>query len=169
MNHEPLRYAHEPGHTDVCFSSDGSKFITCGADGDIRVWSTQEGEDPTHNCVGDWALSVRQKGANLYVATSSNDVQILTFPEGERNGVLDRFVAPINQITVSTCLPCGATGQRRDRSLPRPTWLPDGRSWVNSSSMSELGIVCSRRRSVSVRSRVRSGRLSEFAHVTGAD
>jgi hypothetical protein len=26
------------------------------------------------------------------------------------------------------CLPCGATGQRRDRSLPRPTWLPDGRS-----------------------------------------
>jgi hypothetical protein len=38
-------------------------------------------------------------------------------------------------------LPCGATGQRRDRSLPRPTWLPDGRSWVNSSSMSELGIV----------------------------
>jgi hypothetical protein len=20
--------------------------------------------------------------------------------------------------------------QRRDRSLPRPTWLPDGRSWV---------------------------------------
>jgi hypothetical protein len=39
-------------------------------------------------------------------------------------------------------LPCGATGQRRDRSLPRPTWLPDGRSWVNSSSMSELGIVC---------------------------
>jgi hypothetical protein len=33
------------------------------------------------------------------------------------------------------------TGQRRDRSLPRPTWLPDGRSWVNSSSMSELGIV----------------------------
>jgi hypothetical protein len=42
--------------------------------------------------------------------------------------------------------PCGATGQRRDRSLPRPTWLPDGRSWVNSSSMSELGIVCRRLR-----------------------
>jgi small GTP-binding protein len=38
------------------------------------------------------------------------------------------------------CLPCGASGPRRDRSLPRPTWLPDDRSWVNSSSMSELGI-----------------------------
>jgi hypothetical protein len=34
------------------------------------------------------------------------------------------------------CLPGGATGQRRDRSLPRPTWLPDGRSWVNSSRSS---------------------------------
>jgi hypothetical protein len=44
----------------------------------------------------------------------------------------------------TTPAPCGATGQRRDRSLPRPTWLPDGRSWVNSSSMSELGIVCRR-------------------------
>jgi hypothetical protein len=51
----------------------------------------------------------------------------------------------INEIDlIEPCLPCGATGQRRDRSLPRPTWLPDGRSGVNSSSMSELGIVCRR-------------------------
>jgi large subunit ribosomal protein L18 len=28
-----------------------------------------------------------------------------------------------------------ATGQRRDRSLPRPTWLPDGRSNVSLSKM----------------------------------
>lgn len=79
-----------------------SKFITCGADGDIRVWSVEEGSDPTHTCIGEWSLSVRQKDDNLYVATGSNDVQILTFPEGERNGVLDRFVAPVNQIALSS-------------------------------------------------------------------
>ncbi|XP_008197856.2 WD repeat and HMG-box DNA-binding protein 1 [Tribolium castaneum] len=101
MNHEPLRYAHEEGHTDVCFSTDGSKFITCGADGDIRIWPSAEDTDPTHTCIGEWSLSVCQKGECLYVATGSNDVQILTFPGGERNGLLDRFVAPINQIVPS--------------------------------------------------------------------
>lgn len=37
----------------------------------------------------------------MYVATSSNDIQILTLPEGDRDGVLDRFVAPINHIAVA--------------------------------------------------------------------
>ncbi|KAJ8931900.1 hypothetical protein NQ314_015169 [Rhamnusium bicolor] len=77
-----------------------TKFITCGADGDIRIWSTEETEDPVHNCIGEWALSVRQKGNNVYVATGSNDIQILTLPDGDRDGVLDRFVAPINHIAV---------------------------------------------------------------------
>ncbi|KAJ8971614.1 hypothetical protein NQ317_014735 [Molorchus minor] len=97
---EPLRYAHDEGHTDVCFTEDGDKYITCGADGDIRIWLTDESEDPVHNCVGEWALCVKQKGDKLYVSTSSNDIQILTLPDGERDGVLDRFVAPINHIAI---------------------------------------------------------------------
>lgn len=101
MEHEPLRYAHDEGLTDVCFSKDGSKFITCGVDGDVRIWSAHEAEDPVHCCVGEYANSVREQGGKLYVATGSNDIQILTFPEGERDGLLDRFVAPINQIAVS--------------------------------------------------------------------
>lgn len=77
------------------------KFATCGIDGDVRIWSTNDSDDPTHYCVGEWALSVRQKGEKLYVATNNNDIQILALPEGERDGVLDRYVAPINQITVA--------------------------------------------------------------------
>ncbi|CAG9836570.1 unnamed protein product [Diabrotica balteata] len=100
MKHEELRYAHDEGHTDVCFSEDGSKFVTCGADGDIRIWSTDEGEDPIHNCVGEWALSVAQKGDSIYVATGSNDIQILSLTDGDRNGVLERYVAPVNHIAV---------------------------------------------------------------------
>ncbi|XP_057657701.1 WD repeat and HMG-box DNA-binding protein 1 [Diorhabda carinulata] len=99
VKHEDLRYAHDEGHTDVCFSEDGSKFVTCGADGEIRIWSTDE-EDPIHNCVGEWALSVGQKGDNVYVSTNNNDIQILSLADGDRAGVLDRFVAPINHIAV---------------------------------------------------------------------
>lgn len=60
-----------------------------------------ESIDPLHNCVGEWALAIRQKVDKLYVATSSNDIQILSLPDGDRDGVLDRFVAPINHIAVS--------------------------------------------------------------------
>lgn len=77
------------------------QFVTCGADGDIRIWSVDPSIDPVHNCVGEWALAIRQKDDKLYVATGSNIIQILSLPEGDRNGVLDRFVAPINHIAVS--------------------------------------------------------------------
>lgn len=60
-----------------------------------------ESIDPIHNCVGEWALAIRQKHNKLYVATSSNDIQILSLPDGDRDGVLDRFVAPVNHIAVS--------------------------------------------------------------------
>ncbi|XP_044753645.1 WD repeat and HMG-box DNA-binding protein 1 isoform X1 [Coccinella septempunctata] len=101
ISHVPFRYAHNEGHTDICFSEDGQKYVTCGSDGDIRIWSQDLYEDPVHNCVGEWALAVRQKGSKLYIATSNNDVQIITFPDGDREGVLDRFVAPINNIAIS--------------------------------------------------------------------
>lgn len=60
-----------------------------------------ESTDPVHTCVGEWALAIRQKEEKLYVSTASNDIQILSLPEGDRDGVLDRFVAPINHIAVS--------------------------------------------------------------------
>ncbi|CAH1099771.1 unnamed protein product [Psylliodes chrysocephalus] len=100
MKHEPLRYAHDQGHTDICFSENGSKFVTCGADGDIRIWSIDESEDPVNNCVGEWSLSIAQKGDKIYVSTDSNDVRILSLEDGERAGVLDRSTAPINHIAI---------------------------------------------------------------------
>lgn len=60
----------------------------------------EEGSDPTHTCIGEWALSVRHKDDKLYVATGSNDIQILTHPEGDRDGVLTRATDPFNQIAI---------------------------------------------------------------------
>lgn len=77
------------------------KFVTCGTDGDIRIWSTDDTEDPIHNCVGEVAFAVCHKTEKIYVATGNNDIQILSLPDGERDGVLDRYVAPINHITVA--------------------------------------------------------------------
>lgn len=76
------------------------KIITCGTDGDIRIWSDFDDVDPIQSCVGEWALCVRQKEQQVYVATDNNDVQLVTFPEAERDGILVRFTAPANHIAV---------------------------------------------------------------------
>lgn len=80
----------------MCFR----RIITCGTDGDIRVWSGLSDDDPIQTCVGEWSLCVRQKGNRLYIATDNNSVQLMTFPEGERDGILVRFTAPVNHMAV---------------------------------------------------------------------
>ncbi|KAF5273925.1 hypothetical protein FQA39_LY01040 [Lamprigera yunnana] len=98
MERKPTRYAHSDGHTDVCYSEDGEHLITCGSDGDIRIWAGFDDDDPVQTCVGEWALCVSQKGKKLYIATDKNNVQIMTFPEAERDGILIRFTAHVNHL-----------------------------------------------------------------------
>ncbi|KAF5308706.1 hypothetical protein FQR65_LT06067 [Abscondita terminalis] len=74
------------------------RLITCGSDGDIRIWTGFDDDDPIQTCVGEWALCVRQKDERLYVATDKNNVQIMTCPEAERDGILIRFTAHVNHI-----------------------------------------------------------------------
>ncbi|KAF2895708.1 hypothetical protein ILUMI_10488 [Ignelater luminosus] len=100
IDRKPTRYAHSDGHTDVCYSDDGTRLITCGTDGDIRIWSGFNDDDPIQTCVGEWSLCVRQKGSRLHIATDNNSVQLMTFPEGERDGILVRFTAPVNHMAI---------------------------------------------------------------------
>lgn len=74
------------------------KLITCGTDGDIRIWSDFDDVDPTQACIGEWSVCVCQKGDYLYVATDKNIVQRMTFPDAERDGILVRFTAPVNHM-----------------------------------------------------------------------
>ncbi|XP_014251376.1 WD repeat and HMG-box DNA-binding protein 1 [Cimex lectularius] len=96
-----LRYAHSEGHTDLCYTSDFKYIITCGSEGDVRVWNGVDDVDQKDICAGERAWSLAQKGKNLYVGTEINVVQSYTFPGLETDGIITRFTAPVTQIDVS--------------------------------------------------------------------
>ncbi|XP_069678187.1 WD repeat and HMG-box DNA-binding protein 1 [Periplaneta americana] len=97
----PMRYAHSEGHTDVCYSEDGKHILTCGMDGDVRIWIGLEDDDPSSQCVGEQALTVTHKGDHYYVGTDNNNVQAYTFPGSDRDGIISRFTASVTHIAVS--------------------------------------------------------------------
>lgn len=88
-------------NVDTVFYCLSRKLVTCGTDGDIRVWSGFEDVDPVQTCVGEWALCVRQKGCLLFVATDNNDVQKMTFPDAERDGLLVRFTCHVTHMALT--------------------------------------------------------------------
>ncbi|KOB76608.1 Acidic nucleoplasmic DNA-binding protein 1 [Operophtera brumata] len=98
IDSKSLRYAHAEGHTDVCFTEDGSHIITCGHDGDVRIWADIEDDDPNSHCVGESAISVCFKEKRLYVATDNHVVQAYTYPAFDKDGIVTRFTAPVTHI-----------------------------------------------------------------------
>ncbi|KAM5235466.1 WD repeat and HMG-box DNA-binding protein 1 [Ctenodactylus gundi] len=88
---KPMRYGHTEGHTDVCFDDSGSYIVTCGSDGDVRIWEDLDDDDPKSINVGEKAYSCTLKNGKLVTAVSNNTVQVHTFPEGIPDGILTRF------------------------------------------------------------------------------
>uniref|UniRef100_A0A8C5TA85 WD repeat and HMG-box DNA-binding protein 1 n=1 Tax=Malurus cyaneus samueli TaxID=2593467 RepID=A0A8C5TA85_9PASS len=98
---KPMRYGHTEGHTDVCFDDTGSCIVTCGSDGDVRIWENLDDDDPKSINVGEKAYSCALKNGRLITAVSNNTVQIHTFPEGAPDGILTRFTMHVNHVTFS--------------------------------------------------------------------
>ncbi|XP_068874707.1 WD repeat and HMG-box DNA-binding protein 1 [Aphelocoma coerulescens] len=98
---KPMRYGHTEGHTDVCFDDTGSCIVTCGSDGDVRIWENLDDDDPKSINVGEKAYSCALKDGRLITAVSNNTVQIHTFPEGAPDGILTRFTMHVNHVTFS--------------------------------------------------------------------
>ncbi|XP_071415441.1 WD repeat and HMG-box DNA-binding protein 1 isoform X1 [Pithys albifrons albifrons] len=96
---KPMRFGHTEGHTDVCFDDTGSFIVTCGSDGDVRIWENLDDDDPKSITVGEKAYSCALKNGRLITAVSNNTVQIHTFPEGAPDGILTRFTTPANHVT----------------------------------------------------------------------
>ncbi|KAL1458238.1 hypothetical protein WDU94_008400 [Cyamophila willieti] len=94
------RYAHSDGHTGICYSADGRNLVTCGSEGDIRIWHGFEDDDPTEKCVGEKAFAVTQVDDKLYVGTDHNNVQAFSFPDAELDRICTRFTAPVTCISI---------------------------------------------------------------------
>ncbi|KAF2974133.1 hypothetical protein EK904_004818 [Melospiza melodia maxima] len=75
--------------------------VTCGSDGDVRIWENLDDDDPKSINVGEKAYSCALKNGRLITAVSNNTVQIHTFPEGAPDGILTRFTMPANHVTFS--------------------------------------------------------------------
>ncbi|XP_027015804.2 WD repeat and HMG-box DNA-binding protein 1 isoform X1 [Tachysurus fulvidraco] len=99
---KPIRYGHSEGQTDVCFDERGKCIVTCGSDGDVRVWESLDDDDPKSINVGEKAYSVALRGGKLVTAVSNNTVQIHTFPDGDPDGILTRFTTNANHVTFNS-------------------------------------------------------------------
>ncbi|XP_069117606.1 WD repeat and HMG-box DNA-binding protein 1-like [Argopecten irradians] len=98
---QPLRYAHSDGHTDVCFDESGKHLLTCGTDGDVRVWAGIDDDDAVSHRVGDRVYGIVYKNERFFTSSDTNTIQAHTFPDGGPDGILTRFTAPVNHMVVN--------------------------------------------------------------------
>lgn len=115
------RYAHCGGYTHCCYSEDGGylhdlflnlmkftflscsrKIITCGKDGDIRIWSGKDDDDASSNGISEYVNCVVQYDNRVLVATDMNIVSAYTFPECKKDGIEFRFSASATTIQVNS-------------------------------------------------------------------
>nr|XP_015809211.2 WD repeat and HMG-box DNA-binding protein 1 [Nothobranchius furzeri] len=99
---KPMRYGHSEGHTEVCFDDTGKYIVTCGNDGDVRIWEGLDDDDPRFITVGEKAYSLALKNGKLVTASSNNTVQIHTFPDGDPDGILTRFTTHATHVTFNS-------------------------------------------------------------------
>ncbi|TWW67676.1 DNA-binding protein 1 Acidic nucleoplasmic [Takifugu flavidus] len=109
---KPMRYGHSEGHTEVCFDDSGKFFVTCGNDGDVRIWEGLDDDDPKFITVGEKVYSLALKNGKLVTASSNNTVQMHTFPDGDPDGILTRFTTNATHVTFNSSGSRVAAGSR---------------------------------------------------------
>ncbi|CAL1674927.1 unnamed protein product [Lasius platythorax] len=99
---KPMRYAHQEGHTDVCYYSGEKRgLVTCGCDGDVRSWLNLMDDDPATSCISEQAITAISKDGKIFVGNDNNTVQILTYPDLEKEGIVTRFSAPVSALATT--------------------------------------------------------------------
>ncbi|EEC08890.1 WD-repeat protein, putative, partial [Ixodes scapularis] len=95
------RFAHSEGHTDLCYDPSGRYLLTCGSDGDVRIWDGFEDNDPESHNVGESALALACAAGKFFVATDEYSVSARKFPSADLDGIVTRFPSDIYAITCS--------------------------------------------------------------------
>lgn len=75
--------------------------MSCGSDGDVRIWNGIGDDDPSSFCIGEFGNSLAQFDDRILVSTDTNTVQAYKFPEFDKDGVECRFTAPVTTIKVN--------------------------------------------------------------------
>uniref|UniRef100_A0A8C1Q9W5 WD repeat and HMG-box DNA-binding protein 1 n=1 Tax=Cyprinus carpio TaxID=7962 RepID=A0A8C1Q9W5_CYPCA len=99
---KPMRYGHSEGHTDVCFDDEGKCVVTCGSDGDVRIWESLDDDDPKSINVGEKVYSVALKvSANFGILFSSDFiVKIVEVVDSSQQKTLRGHDAPILSVAL---------------------------------------------------------------------
>lgn len=95
------RFAHSEGHTDLCYDPSGRYLLTCGSDGDVRIWDGFEDNDPESHNVGESALALACAAGKFFVATDEYSVSARKFPSADLDGVVTRFPSDVYAVTCS--------------------------------------------------------------------
>ena len=73
LNKQEMRLGHSEGHTDVCYEETGNQILTCGSDGDVRIWESMDDDDPQSVNVGEAAFAIAMKVWTQYNCSARLD------------------------------------------------------------------------------------------------
>ncbi|XP_015915090.2 WD repeat and HMG-box DNA-binding protein 1 isoform X1 [Parasteatoda tepidariorum] len=102
MDDLSMRFAHSNGFTDVCFEDTGNYIISCGNDGDIRVYNGFEDGDPETYALGKNVSSVAFSNDVLYAAINGKfTVSAYSFPSIEFEQIIAQFNTIVYHVVCS--------------------------------------------------------------------
>eukprot|EP00095_Tigriopus_kingsejongensis_P011218 maker-scaffold1959_size23944-snap-gene-0.6 protein:Tk11218 transcript:maker-scaffold1959_size23944-snap-gene-0.6-mRNA-1 annotation:"wd repeat and hmg-box dna-binding protein 1" len=97
-----MRFAHTEGRSSLRYTPDGSTVVTCGSDGEVRLYQGIDDDDPISHLAGDETLAVAVTDERFFVAASgTNTIQGYSLAEGQSEGVITRFTADGTALAVS--------------------------------------------------------------------
>lgn len=96
--------------------------LSCGSDGDVRIWSDIGDDDPVSQCIGEFGLCLAQFDNRILVSTDTFTLQGYKFPDFDKDGLEFRFTGPVTSIAYNKkYFACGSEDcdvkvQLRDKS-----------------------------------------------------
>ncbi|XP_059096826.1 WD repeat and HMG-box DNA-binding protein 1-like [Tigriopus californicus] len=96
------RFAHTEGHACIRYTPDGNQILTCGFDGEVRVYRGIDDSDPESHLAGEEAFALTLTSDRFFVACSgTNKVQGYNLKDGTPTGVVTRFTADATALDMS--------------------------------------------------------------------